>query len=791
MIAETPAPFRALKRLRLEAADGAALRLRSSGAVMEVQALASDVFRVRAARGRVLGATVSWAVVTSAWPPPPARRWIGGGQVGLVTAEGGLSVRLEDGSWRLADAAGLEVFAAPAGGMGFLDQATRCTLGLAPGERLLGLGETTGGWDKRGLRRELWNIDVLGHVPAIYPGLRSMYASIPFLISLREGRAAGLFFDNLARQVWDLGRTTPDRAELSADAGDLDLYLFLGPSLERVLERFTALTGRMPLPPRWALGYHQSRYSYESRHRVEDLAREFRRRQIPCDVVHLDIHHLEGYRVFTFGRSFPRPRQMLQRLRRRGFHVVSIVDPGVKEDPRFGVWRRGRRQNAFVKAPGGRADYLGEVWPGRSRFPDFFRAAVRAWWGREQTRLQELGVAGFWNDMNEPANFALPSKTLPPACQHQTDFGPRPHLEVHNGYGMQMARASREGALAHDPTRRPLIISRAGYAGVQRYALLWTGDNSSCWEHLADSIPLLLNLSLSGVAFCGCDTGGFLDDASGELLARWTQLAAFTPFFRNHSNLGTRAQEPWAFGPHIEAICRQYIELRYQLHPYLYGLFAEAHRHGTPIMRPLAWHWQNDPVAVATADQFMLGASLLVAPILRPAATARAVYLPVGNWFDFWTGRAYRGPQQVLAAADLPTLPLFVRAGTILPLAALRQHLSGPPPEVINLHLWPGAPGELLWHEDDGLSQAYTTGGCLERRVTFRPRRRGGVLELSPVVGGYASPVRRWRILLRATERPYRVAVNGRRQAGRFDPETRLFAFETPNTPGRLEARWW
>jgi alpha-glucosidase len=522
--------------------------------------------------------------------------------------------------------------------------------------------------------------------------LRSLYVSIPFAVSLREGRAAGLFWDNPAKQVWDIGVTAPEEWRMNAAGGEIDLYLFPGPEASRVVERFTELTGRMPLLPRWALGYHQSRYSYASRAELERIAREFRRRKIPCDALYLDIDHMDGFRVFTFGRSIPRPRSMLARLHRQGFKVVAIVDPGVKNDPRFGLLRRGRKLDAFVKAPGGRRDFIAKLWPGKCRFPDFFDPTARRWWGREQARFQRLGLDGFWNDMNEPATFDGPGKTLALKCVHteRETLAPRPrgkarrvgdvhhvHAAVHNAYGMLMARASRDGALAGRPAVRPFIVSRAGYAGIQRFAVVWTGDNSSTWEHLAGSVPMLLNLGLSGVPFCGADVGGFLDNATGELLVRWTQLAAFTPFFRNHCNKDARPQEPWVFGPEVERICRKFIQHRYRLVPYLSQLVTEAHERGTPIIRPLFYHYQDDPVAAGVGDQFLLGRDLLVAPVLQQGAVARCVYLPRGTWLSFWNRRQrHGGGRHVVAEAPLDAIPVFVRAGASIPTGPVRQFIA-------------------------------------------------------------------------------------------------------------------
>ena len=299
--------------------------------------------------------------------------------------------------------------------------------------------------------------------------------------------------------------------------------------------------------------------------------------------------------------------------------------------------------------------------------------------------------------MNEPAVFDGPGKTLPEDCRHRSDSGPKAHGEIHNAYGTLMAQASREGALKAHPDQRPFILSRGGGAGIQRHAAVWTGDNSSCWEHLAESIPMLLNLGLSGVPFCGADVGGFLDDCTGELLVRWTQVGAFTPFFRNHTNNESRSQEPWAFGEEVESICRGFINLRYQLLPYIYSTFAEAQRSGAPIMRPLAWHHANDPTAARCSDQFLLGRDLMVAPALQKDATARSVYFPTGLWFDFWNGTLIEGGQHVARPVDLATCPLYLRAGAIAPMAAPRQFIDPREADAeIYLHVWLGGRGNSI-----------------------------------------------------------------------------------------------
>jgi len=815
--------------MKLTQPTESAVSFRLGKTPVELTALAPDVLRLRVDTGA--------RTPTSAAPhlDQPAAADVGvrapiertGQRLTLTTTAGKFSLHLRTGAWALHDRTGLEVFAGSTAA--FTDAQPQLTLQLADGESIFGLGESTGPLNKRGLIREFWNADVLGQSSCIHPSLRNLYVSIPFALSLREGRAAGLFWDNPARQTWDIGCTEPDEFRLrAASRAGGSLYLFLGPTPADVVARFTELTGRMPLPPRWALGYHQSRYSYGSRAELERIAREFRRHKIPCDALHLDIHHMDAHRVFTFGKTFPRPSEMLAKLARRGFKAIAIVDPGVKDDPKFGLLKRGVAQRAFVEASGGKRDFIGKVWPGKSRFPDFLNARVRHWWATEQAAFQRLGLAGIWNDMNEPALFDTPGKTLPDDVQHECDTSTArdlfslapiggegrgegaaralaaslpnlpskgrgklvPHAAVHNLYGSAMASASRAGALLAAPDKRPFILTRAGYAGIQRHAAVWTGDNSSTWEHLAESIPMLLNLSLSGVAFCGADVGGFLDNCTGELLARWTQMAAFTPFFRNHANNDSRPQEPWAFGPSVEARCRDAIALRYQLLPYLNCLFAEAHRTGTPILRPLLWHHPNDPAAVACEDQFLLGESLLVAPILRPEARVRSVYLPVGQWFDFWSGGLYDGGQHVLIEAVPEHIPVFVRGGSVVPTGAPRQFISGEADPVMNLHVWPHGRSAFTWQEDDGESLGYERGELAMRTIEFVDRGPRRELVLGTTQGAWPSRVKTWRIVLRSARRAYRVWVNGSRVEAGFEPELGVCLFEVVNAPGELRIKW-
>ncbi|UJF33791.1 glycoside hydrolase family 31 protein [Paenibacillus hexagrammi] len=569
------------------------------------------------------------------------------------------------------------------------------------------LGEKTGFLDKAGERYEMWNSDVFSpHVPDI----EALYQSIPFLIHLNEGTVYGLFLDNPGKTAFDM-RSYPNHYRVSCETGSLDYYFIGGSSIKDVVSSYTGLTGRMQLPPVWSLGYQQSRYSYMNQEEVMTIARTFREKQIPCDVIYLDIHYMDEYRVFTFDPlRFPNPKQMIQELKELGIRIVPIVDPGVKKDPTYQVYRQGIEQGLFCEKLEGEV-FIGKVWPGDSAFPDFTDQEAGTWWGDLHRYYTELGIAGIWNDMNEPSVFN-DSKTMDLDVVHSNNGSPMTHKEAHNLYGMMMSKATYEGLERNLNGERPFVVTRAGYAGIQRYAAVWTGDNRSYWEHLALSIPMVLNLGLSGVAFAGPDIGGFTHHTSGELLARWTQAGSLFPFCRNHSMLDSIRQEPWAFGAEIEEICRTYIALRYRLMPYMYSLIYEASRSGLPVLRPLLLEFPDDPKLFNLCDQFLLGSHILAAPILRPSTDHRAVYLPEGTWYDYWTGERLEGGKHHLCHAPLSVMPLFIREGAIVPQAPLRQSLSeaSSPELTIDMYCSGRADHQFDYYEDDGRTAQYKQG---------------------------------------------------------------------------------
>ncbi|MEF3274650.1 MAG: glycoside hydrolase family 31 protein [Chloroflexus sp.] len=651
-------------------------------------------------------------------------------------------------------------------------------------DAFLGLGEKTGRLNRKGRDFILWNNDVLspqgeaefaaGRDPAD-PRTKNTstefdpyYISIPFFYHLDEnGNAAGFFLDNSYRLHVDF--SPAETYGVCALGGQYTEYVFAGPQMAAILAGFTWLTGRLTPPPIWALGYHQCRWHRYHQADILALARRHRERGIPCDTLWLDIEHMDGYRVFTWNRElFPDPVQLAAQLREQGFRLITIVDPGVKVDPQFTLYEEGRTQGFFCRTASGEI-YVGQVWPGRTAFPDFAKPEVRAWWGKLNADHARLGVAGIWNDMNEPA-----TGDIPPYAMRFLD-GREPHERYHNQYALLMAMATVDGLRTALPNLRTFVLSRAGFAGIQRYAANWMGDNCARWDHLWMSMPMAMGTGLSGQAFIGADIGGFAGDTQPELFARWMQYAALTPFCRNHSAYGHIDQYVWSFGPAIERIARDAIRLRYRLMPYLVTAMMHTVETGEPLQQPLVFAYQADRLTRDIDDQFLLGRDLLVAPVYEPGATMRQLYLPAGEWYDWYSDTWYDGEQFIAVAAMLDRIPLFARAGAVIPLwPEAPATTMDYQPQVIELHLFvPRRDGIATadLHEDDGLTFDFQHGAYY--RTTFQVERRGQQVTLSAVVrgDGFATFVRESFTLVFHGPTPEVVVIDGVAQAvvaGRF-----------------------
>lgn len=574
---------------------------------------------------------------------------------------------------------------------------------LDASQHFYGLGDKTGFLDKRHYEYEMWNTDNPDpHVDSF----KALYKSIPFFISLTDDYVYGLFLDNTFRSFFNMGQESEEYYWFSADGGNLDYYYIAGDSMADVLERYTYLTGTCPLPQKWTLGYHQSRWGYVTQEDVEEVAASLRGNDIPCDAIHFDIDYMQDYKVFTWNkeRYHGDPAAFLAKLSAEGFKAVTINDPGVKKEDGYKVYDEGVENGYFARTPEGEV-YINAVWPGDAAFPDFGNPAVRKWWGENQKFLLDQGVGGIWNDMNEPASFHGP---LPEDVVFTDEDRETVHKEMHNVYGHLMAKAAYEGLKKLDG-RRPFVITRACYAGSQKYATAWTGDNTSLWAHLQMVIPQLCNLGLSGMPFVGTDVGGFGADATPELMARWVQVGCFSPLFRNHSAAGTRRQEPWQFGEEIMDIYRKYVKLRYQWIPYFYDLFYEEERTGAPVMRPLVFHYEKDSAARVCNDEFMLGSRVLAAPVVNQGADRRMVYLPEGVWYDYWTHEKLTGPVWFVREAPLDCCPIYVRAGSIIPVMEPQSHVGEKSSDTLTLEVYPGE-GNWEHYLDNGEDFAYREG---------------------------------------------------------------------------------
>ena len=750
---------------------------------VQLTILASDLIRVRASfAGPMSGRDHSWAIAKENWESP---RWslteradsviITTAEVEVVVHRAPLLIEFRDarthelingdeqpmaydGKGLLADRmfdpkAG--VFVAAAKKLGF-------------DEHFYGLGEKAARLDKRRESFVNWNSDT----PGYNLGRDPIYQTIPFYLGLRQGAAYGIFFDNSYRSYFDFGHSSQQRVWFGAEGGELNYYFFYGPAMKKVLSRYADLTGHMPLPPLWALGNQQNRWSYYPDTMVEEVVDEYRKRDLPLDVIHLDIDYMSAYRVFTFDpKRFPNPKALTDKLGQRGVKVVAIVDPGVKyqpapananepatrtpeletQDQRYYVFDQGIEKNVFQHRKNGEL-FIPKVWPGESVFVDFTLTRARAWWGDLHRAYTNNGIAGIWNDMNEPSDFVDQTGKNQMDVVSYDEGENSTHAKNRNVFALLEARATYEGLERLQPDRRPYVITRAAYAGIQRYSTMWTGDTNSTWDALALNIPMFTTLGLSGEPFVGSDVGGFVGRGNGELLVRAYQISFLAPFCRNHKQIDGYDQEPWRFGKYYEDIIRKYLKLRYQLLPFLYTSLEEAHRTGVPLFRPLVLNYPDDSNTYNLDDEFMIGDDLLVAPIVRPDVTQRLVYLPKGIWYDYWTNKEYAGGTMVRSEAPLDTVPMFVRGGAIIPLGPPMNYVGERPFDPITFAIYPDQTGgaSTTLYEDDGLTPAYTQG--VFRRTTIKVVRQAGnyFLTMSRPEGRYDPGSRKLNFVIKA-----------------------------------------
>ena len=599
---------------------------------------------------------------------------------------------------------------------------------------LYGTGEVTGPLKRNGQDIIIWNTD--NYTYQDYNGKR-LYQSHPWVLGVNaDGTAFGVLSDNTWRQNLVLN----DSITFTALSPAARVIIIQKKTIEAVMTALTDLVGKMELPPLWSLGYQQSRYSYEPDTRVHQVAAEFRARKIPCDVIWMDIDYMDGYRIFTFDKTkFSNPTAVNDDLHKLNFKGVWMIDPGVKMDTDYFVYKQGQEHDIWVKDSTGK-DFVGGVWPGPCKFPDFTMPATREWWAGLYKDYMNLHIDGVWNDMNEPAVFDVPDHSMPANNFHRGGggFEADSHLRYHNVYGMLMIRASREGIKAVNPEKRPFILSRSGYLGSHRYGATWTGDNKGTWKYLKLSIPMVINLGLSGQGFSGPDIGGFDGNTDADLFAHWIAVGAFYPFSRGHASKGTNEKEPWAFGPEVEKVAQVAMNRRYRLLPYSYTLFHDASITGMPVMRPLFFADVKDTSLRREEQAFLLGADLMVVPKWA-VAPAR----PKGNWRVV----SIAGENSV---TDKYQPDVSIREGAIVPLGKLIQstvdYRADSLTLLVSLDKKGNASGKL--YEDEGDGYAYQKGRYAEYSFKASIKKGMVMFECRLMKGMSFTTEKRYKVIL-------------------------------------------
>ncbi|KQX00511.1 glycoside hydrolase family 31 protein [Flavobacterium sp. Root420] len=541
------------------------------------------------------------------------------------------------------------------------------------GECFYGLGDKATQMNLKGKRLENFATDQYAYQKDQEP----LYKVVPFYIGLHNKQSYGIFFDNTFRTFFDFCQERRNVASFWAEGGEMNYYFIYGPQMQDVVTTYTDLTGKPELPPLWVLGYHQCKWSYYPESKVKEITSKFRELKIPCDAIYLDIDYMEGFRCFTWNKEyFPDPKKMVAELAEDGFKTVVIIDPGIKIDKDYWVYQEALEKDYFCKRADG--PYMkGKVWPGECNFPDYTNPVVREWWaGLFKELISDIGVKGVWNDMNEPAVMEVPNKTFPMDVRHSYDGNPCSHRKAHNIYGTQMARATYHGVKRFAYPKRPFVITRSAYSGAQRYTSSWTGDNVATWEHLWIANIQVQRMCISGMGFTGSDIGGFAEQPTGELYARWIQLGVFHPFCRTHSSGDHGNQEPWAFDEEVINITRKFVSLRYQLLPYLYTMFWQYIEEGVPMLKPLVYYDQEDIQTHYRNDEFIFGNQILVCPILEPNAVGRRMYIPRGEWYNYWTNEFSIGGREVWVDTKFDEIPVFVKAGAIIPKYPVQQYVG-------------------------------------------------------------------------------------------------------------------
>lgn len=749
---ESIGPFRSYKKT-----TAGGFLISAANAQLELTPYGPDVIRVRATRQAFEPADASYAVIARPQgalevEEKPDRLLFRTTALTVEVTKSPVRVRflLADGRVLNEDEAGL--------GVTWNGSDVTCHKKLFADERFVGLGEKTGGLDRRGSAYENWNTDNPWYPVSADP----LYVSTPFYIGIHSGVTYGIFFDNSFKSTFNFGASNERFSSFGAVDGEMDYYFFGRQTVGGILESYTSITGRMTMPPLWSLGYQQCRWSYTPESEVMSVAQNFRDRKIPADVIYLDIDYMDAYKIFTWHpTAFPKPQQMIKKLRDMGFHVVVIVDPGIKVEKGYRQYEEGLRDDHFVRYPDGSL-YQGQVWPGWCHFPDFTKAGTRRWWGSAFGGYVSDGIEGFWNDMNEPATWG---QRFPDVVTFDFDGRKGTHKEAHNLYGFQMARSTYEGT-RNLMGKRPFVLTRAAFSGIQRYSAVWTGDNVASDEHMLLGVRLVNSMGLAGISFAGPDVGGFGGTPSKELYGRWMSIGAFTPFYRGHTMKDTPDQEPWAFGEDIEALCRHYLKQRYRLLPYLYASFYESTRTGLPVSRSLAIFHPHDH-RIYEGDfqhQYYFGPNIMVAPVSSTQQFAK-VYFPAGTggWYRLDSDAFFAAGTTANVDARLWELPVFVKAGSIVVTQSDIEYTDQKPSDILDVHVYAnGQAPAFQYYEDDGESYGYEQGQYYRRQIQAEVGNQRGKVTFGAVEGSFGSKFGRYRLILHGFEQVQGLRIGDR-----------------------------
>lgn len=603
---------------------------------------------------------------------------------------------------------------------------------------VLGLGENLKGINKRGGIFEAYCSDDADHTP----DKKSLYGVHNFLV-INGVQKFGVFIDYPGKLIFDIGFTHKDELKITINDKNLDLYIINGESLRDIVNKFLKIIGRSYTPPKWAFGFQQSRWSYPDAKEVEEVANNFIKNDIPCDSIYLDIDYMEDFKDFTISKErFPDFESFVKKIKDKGFRLIPIIDAGVKIEDDYEIYEEGIEKGYFCVDKEGNP-FVAAVWPGKVHFPDFLNKEARKWFGLKYKMLIDLGIEGFWNDMNEPAIFYT-ERGLKEAVDHveksknknlnihsyfslidsfiglsnndkdyksfyhNIDDQLVNHDKVHNLYGYNMTRAAAEGFKEIDPTKRFLMFSRASYIGMHRYGGIWTGDNHSWWEHILLNIKMMPSLNMCGFLYSGADTGGFSGDANAQLVIRWMQFSLFTPLFRNHSAMGTRKQEPYAFDIESTDILRSTIRLRYALLPYIYSEYMKAARNYNVYFAPLSFEY-DDRYSKHVEDQLLVGASLMIAPIYQENAIGRYVWLP--EEMLLWKASDYNDKSYTVVNSghryidiNIDEIPIFIRKNKILILGKHANNVEKLDNTELHVIAFIEDKASYTYYDDDGVT---------------------------------------------------------------------------------------